>query len=355
MKTETAGKCETIRLTPAETFVAVSSLFPVLFLDKNALITDVSEIYKSCHGIPDDRTLLQSAVTDGLELLGEFCRYDAEDFDYTAHVFTIDHHFYDRGVFFRIKTYGEAVNMMCLTKNEDELSAAVSLAENILSDSVRSIMEVNRTELNNIPFYRVLALHGEEDDMSVYDAYLITRGFSERLGRRRLQAFSKIRFDGYADERAAAHLSGMCPSSYALAIMAAFSMMDMVSDSKVIDVAFYGGSGALQTEISTEAADLFGISEYAGYLHGLIPCVGTGLVPLARAVLSAKEASLTAEVRIRDGKVSVVLSSEGVAYPAMDFKYDNISERIDKLFDFACARLSLSEFILPSEAVSREE
>lgn len=354
MKAERVEKDEIVRLTSAEMYALISASLPLLFLDKNAFITHVSANYKSCHSAVCDRTVLQSAISDGFELLCKFCRGDLEAFDGTGHVFSLELPPYTNGVFFRVSPCGESVNMLCLVKNEAELSAVLSLAEYTVTGDVRRFLEENSEAAVNSLLYNVFALREVEDDMSAYEAYLITRGLSERIGRRRIRAFSTVCFNGYADERNAAHISGLCPSSYALAFMSALRLLDAVSDSKIINVSFYG-SGAIQTEVSTEAETFFGIHEYSGYLHGLIPCITEGIVPLVSAALSADEASLTAEAVVRNGKVSIVLSSAGAEYPVMDFKLDDVNERLDRLFDLALTQSFLHEFILPQEAVPTEE
>ncbi len=338
-----------LRLTLTETFTLLVSSLPVLFLDKSANITDVSAKYKSCHGIPCDRTVLQNSMGDSYEKLCKLCSGISEGDDGMCCVFPIELNFYTNGVFIRIAASTETVNMLCLVKTEEERSLAMSLAENVLTEETANTLISLTPKWNTEQIFREFSLSELEDDLSSYEAYLITRGFAERINRGRIRGFSKISFDGYADERISAHVEGLRAAPYADAIMKLFFLLDKMTDSKKISVVFYGGA-SVQIEMFTESEAFFGVADYAGYLHGLISCVNEGTVPLVEAVIASEEASLTTEVQLRDGRLSFIISSEGAQYPVMDFKFEDECERIDKLFDFACAKL-----ILPQEGSEAEE
>ena len=331
-ETETA-KIGGMHTFNAEEFASLSSLVPMLFLDKNANITDVSAKYKSCHGEIGDRTVLQDAVGDGYELLRTLCRSISEERNEDAHVFGIALHRYRYAVLYRMDVCSERVNVLCLAKSEAEISSFCS-----------SYDAAGTASENGFESKSVLR---EEDDLSSYEAYLMARGISERMGRR--MTFSHVSFNGYADDRSSSHVAGLCPDAFALALMSVIKLLDTVTDSRTITVSFYGGS-AVRMEVSTDAGELFGVSEYSGYLHGLLPCISAGTVLLICTVLSAEKAGLAAEASVRDGKVNIVFSSEGAQYPAMDFKFDDISERIDTLCEKISVLLSMT-----ADAISPQE
>lgn len=340
------AKADAVRLSPAETFALAASSLPLVFLDKNAVVTHTSVKNKSCHGILGDRTVLENEVKNCLSQIREL--YGEGSPNANGQVFDLGSGPYEKGVFLRLRPCGEEVNMLCLTKNEAELALALSLAENTISDNSPRLTYLKGPNLDNSPYCKTFALRGDEDDMSAYEAYLITRGFSERMNRRLSRSFSETVFTGYADEKTSVHVTGLCPSSYALALTSALCLADAVSDSKIISVHYYGGC-AVQTEIITEADSFFGVGDYSGSLHGLIPCVTDGLSHLVAASLAAEEAHLTAEVSVRGGTVSITLVTAGLEYPALDFKYDDLSKRLDSLFSYAVPLLC------PTVATSRQE
>ncbi|MBQ6789396.1 MAG: hypothetical protein IJO81_04350 [Clostridia bacterium] len=325
----------------AEAFAALSASKPLLFLDRNANITDTSAKYKSCHGKICDRTVLQGAVGDGYELFRAMCRGTSERGQECSHVFRLDLYCYRYAVLYRLDVCGEAVNVLCLAKNEAEL------------DCCRASNETAGVPWGPCDVATMPSVLCEEDDMSAYEAYLVARGLAERWGRR--LTCSKISFSGYADDRSSSHVEGLSPSAFSLTVMSVIKLLDASTDSRMIKICFYGGS-AVQMEASTDALSFFGVSRYSGRLTGLLSCVTEGTVPLICAVLAAESAGLTAEAEVCDGMISIVLSSTGAQYPAMDFKFDDIPDRIDKLFDKASVLLSAaSDITLPQEGAEGEE
>ena len=329
-ESETA-KADVVLAVSAEEFAVLSATKPLLFLDKNANITDTSAKYKSCHGKIRDRTVLQGAVGDGCELLRMLCRGAAAGRNEGAYTFDIVLHCYRYAFFRRVDVCGEIVNVLFLAQSEAET------AEQCAWDGI----------LKGAPDLY------DEDDVSAYEAYLAARGISERMGRR--LTCSKIIFNGYADDRSSSHVAGLNPGSFALAVTSVIKLLDEVTDGRTLKVSFYGGS-AVQLEASAEAEAFFGVSEYSGSLQGLLPAVTEGVVPLICTVLAAEGAGFSAEAEVREGKVSILFSSAGMQYPAMDFKYDDISGRIDKLFEKSCSVLSAAYGITsPQEGAGAEE
>ena len=339
-----------VSITPAQAFAVITAVFPTVFFHKNADIIYVSEKYKSCHGVFCDRTVLQSTVADEYGLFAEYCRNVPEATQVLRRAVALDLPPYRGGVFVRLALCDTAVDMLCLTQTDDELSSVLSLADGYVNGSVCRLLDKRISASDKARLAKIFSLREEEDDMSAYEAYLITRGFSERMNRLHAQALSSVSFNGYADKSNARHVAGLTPASYAAAFTAVLYLLDAVSADKKIDVSFYGGT-AVQAEISTEALDIFDVSEYSGYLYGLTSCVRFGLIPLISAAALVEEASLTAEVVMRDGKISVVLTSLGAEYPAMDFKFEDAELCIDDLFDMACAVSCLYDIILPREEV----
>ncbi len=357
LRQEMTNESNSIALAKAEAFAIICDLLPVIFLDRNGKVTDVSERFKSCRSSTADRTVLSRVMGKAdYKRLCTMCSGISHDKSepHDDPVFDLKYDGYRYGVYYCIPSSKAPVRAMCLAVDENELELLFALLRCRFPKSLVNTYKRLALQARSPFLYSTLTLFDPNDELNASDMKCLLDNLSARIATYNgvITSHINVTTQDIPELNRGIRIK---PGPLVLIYTALLHILDNSSQSNIITVNVYTDTEHYEIDMCTDTFIKVDSTVKTDNIVSLASIIPNCTAYLSAAELASYESGIYIEGQYSGGKLRFIFGTLNDVLPVLEFKYRNTASRFNELFDNAEIFLNIMTSVCREEVSSEEE